>query len=107
MQFAIEAMRPDGSTLTDLIEAGDRGSAVESLRAQGLMVMRVDARPATAGRAGPPRSGFSLSRARFTTRDLMLFTRQLKMLLEAGAPLVAALEAAEAQTSKPFARRLL
>ncbi len=106
MQFAVEAMRPDGTTLTDLLEAGDRSSAVESLRSQGLMVLRVEPRLEAAARPGGSGT-WPWQNTRFSTRDLILLTRQLKMLLEAGAPLVGALEAAQQQTTKPLVRELL
>ncbi|MEW6253385.1 MAG: type II secretion system F family protein, partial [Planctomycetota bacterium] len=103
MHFAVEAMRPDGTTLSNVVEAPDRGSAVESLRDKGLVVLRVDPH----AESGPRSAGLQLRRAKITLRDLVLLTRQMKMLLESGAPLVPALEAAHEQTTKPAMRALL
>lgn len=105
MQFVYEAMSADGSTVCDRVEAGDRAEAVGSLRERGLIVLRLE--DATEA----PRTSFAWLAQRFgnkmTVRDVILLTRQMKMLLEAGAPLVPALEASEEQTAKPFMRALL
>lgn len=102
MQFAIEAMRPDGTTVADVVEAGDRSAALDTLREKGLLVLRLEER-------APRRSAVVLPGAgsRLTVRDLILLTRQLKMLLEAGAPVVPALEAAEHQSARLPVRALL
>lgn len=105
MLFAFEAMRPDGSTVLDQLEAGDSAAAAEALRGQGLLVLRLDEAGATPEAAG--RTGLQFGRGKLNTRDLILFTRQMKMLLEAGTPLVPALEAAEHQTTKPVVNELL
>jgi len=104
MHFAVEAMRPDGTVVAERLVAADRAAAVETLREKGWIVMRLEevAQPRTVLPGSLPlRSG------KPSARDLILFTRQMKMLLEAGAPLVPALEAAGNQTSKPAMRALL
>lgn len=99
MQFAVETMRPDGTTVTEHVEASDRSQAVEAVREKGLLVLglREAAETGAAARAAAPRR----AGGRINTRDLILFTRQMTMLLEAGTPVVPALEAAEQQTAKP------
>jgi len=104
MLFVYEALRTDGTAVVDRLEAGDRLAAAGALRERGLVVLRLEATTEDAPAAGP---GWSVLSHRITHRDRMLFTRQLKMLLEAGAPLVPALEAAEEQTLKPVMRQLL
>jgi len=101
MIFAYDAMTADGRTVRDRIEAGAPADAVDTLRGKGLVVLRV--RPAEAatverGRASTNRGG---------GREIVLFTRQLKMLLEAGAAVVPALEAIEKQTSARSFRRVV
>jgi type II secretory pathway component PulF len=105
VQFVYEAMAASGATVCDQIEASDQAEAAASLRERGLLVMRLEQ---CAEGLGAAAGGF-LQRhsARLTLRDLILLTRQMKMLLEAGAPLVPALEAAEEQTAKVFVRTLL
>ena len=105
MLFAFEAMRPDGSTVVDQLDAADSAAAADSLREKGMMVLRLDA----AGPGGPATSsaGWHLRASSLNGRDLILFTRQMKMLLEAGTPLVPALAAAEQQTAKPALTQML
>lgn len=104
MLFSFEAMRPDGSTVIDQLEAGDSSAAADALRDKGLLVLRLNeagAAPRAAARAS------TVFGSKLNQRDLILFTRQMKMLLEAGTPLVPALEATEHQTSKPVVNALL
>jgi type II secretory pathway component PulF len=98
-------MSADGATVRGQTEAGDHAEAVGSLRERGLVVLRLDETAQTPQRSVA--SLFQVYRAEMTVRDLILFTRQMKMLLEAGAPLVPALEATAEQTTKPFMRALL
>lgn len=111
MQYVYEAIRPDGSTVSELIEAGDRGAAVESLREKGLIILRLDQEAAASDRSRTGRPNrllpLHLHSWPVTVRDRILFTRQMKMLLEAGTPLVPALEAAQQQTTKPTMRDIL
>ena len=105
MQFVYEAMAAGGATVRDQIEAADQAEAAASLRERGLLVMRLE-QSTEAPRAAA--GGFLQRRsAKLALRDLILLTRQMKMLLEAGSPLVPALEATEEQTAKPFVRVLL
>ncbi len=109
MQFVYEAMSADGRTLCDRLEAGDHAAAASSLRERGLVVLRLEAagEAEADGQAGLARSWLQRFGNKLTTRDLVLLTRQMKMLLEAGAPLVPALEATEEQTAKPFVRAII
>lgn len=105
MQFAFEAMTRDGRIVHEQIEAGDRGEAVESLRGRGLIVTRLSAagKPALAG----PLLAFMARFGRVKSSDLVLFTRQMKMLLESGSALVPALQAIEQQTARLAMREII
>lgn len=105
MQFAYEAMRPDGATVVDVLDADAHAQAVETLRAKGLIVLKLVEQAQAAEHSSG--GGLTLLARKITNRDLILFTRQMKMLLEAGAPLVPALTATEEQTAKPIMRELL
>jgi len=105
MHFAYEAIAQDGRTITERIEAGDRSEAVESLREKGLMVVRLDEHDDAP--ANGPSAKLSFHRSSVTIRDRILFSRQMKMLLESGSPLVPALTAAEEQTEKPAVRSII
>jgi type IV pilus assembly protein PilC len=110
MEFAFEAMNREGRMVRDRVEAEDRIQAADALRSRDMLVLRLerarnDLEEAAAGGA-PPLLAWLTDR-RPALRDLVLFTRQMKMLLEAGAPLVPALQAIELQTQKASFRRTL
>jgi type IV pilus assembly protein PilC len=98
VQFAYEAMTSDGQILTDRIEAGSSTEAAEALRAKELTVLRLQAARPT---DHPKRSARKSGPRAVRSGDLVLFTRQMKMLLEAGSALVPALQAIEEQTARP------
>ena len=103
MHFAVEAMRPDGTTLAQRIEADNAGAAAETLREKGLVILRLD----ETSDAPPAVESSERHHARVAPRDLILLTRQMNMLLEAGTPLVPALESAEQQSARPAMRKTL
>jgi type II secretory pathway component PulF len=104
VQFTYEAMSSDGRIVADRIDGTTPTEAGDTLRANGLMVLRLDA---VRGGAGAESNDKQRRSGRMKSRDLMLFTRQLKMLLEAGSALVPALEAIEQQASKASVRQLV
>lgn len=105
MQFAYEAMRNDGTTVAAQIQAESHHEAVDALRTKGLIILKLSA--LAQKEAAAATSGFALRTQRITIRDIILFSRQMTMLLEAGTPVVPALQAAEEQTTKPSMRALL
>lgn len=102
MQFVFEAISPEGRVVQDVIEAESTRQAADSLRGRGFAVVSVDSAPAASIRT-TRRVGWG----GVTSRDLVVFTRQMKMLLESGAALVQALEAIERQTVKPALARMV
>lgn len=108
MNFAYEAIAASGRVVRDQTEADDRQSLLEQLRSRGLLPVKVE--PTAAGSAPQPAATARGVFARFGQpgfRELVLFTRQLKMLLESGAALVPALEAVEQQSSSESFRRVV
>lgn len=105
MRFAYEAMGLDGRTVSDSLDAAGRPEAVDALRAKGLMILRLV--ESVDGAAAAPAAGWTLQRGRAPRRALVLFSRQMKMLLESGASLVPALTAAEEQGMHPAMRAAL
>lgn len=83
--------------VTDRVESATPAEAAETLRTKGLMVLQLDA---ARGGDGVKAARTKTGSGGVKTRDLVLFTRQLKMLLEAGSALVPALEAIEQQAQK-------
>jgi type II secretory pathway component PulF len=105
MQFVYEAMTGDGRTVHENLEAASHREAAETLRGKGLYVMRLEETQAASRRADAER--FKLGGRAAKTSDLVIFTRQLKMLLESGSAVVPALEAIEKQSAKPAFRAIV
>jgi len=98
--FRYRAVSPAGLAQHGLVEAPDLDRAVELVRTMGLTPVRMDSQTGAAAES----RGFSLFRKRVATRDLILFTRQLETMLEAGLPLLSALETLHEQTAHPELR---
>lgn len=91
--FAYKALSTGGQVIDGEIAADSREMALERLREKGLVPLRVDLHETGARNASLP---FSLSRRRKVgAKDLMLFTRNLGILLNAGVPLARALTTLE------------
>lgn len=102
MNFTYEAVAGDGSLIQDRIEAETTHQAADLLRNRGFTVMRLDATGEVDGEVGRVRSWSGVN-----SRDLLVLTRQMKMLLESGATVVQALEAIERQTAKRSVSRMV
>ncbi len=93
MKIAYRAIDGGGSAVADVIEAPSIAEAAEQLRRDGLFVTEVQ----EAGRSAKPSRGTRRQARRggaaMRLRDLLLFTRQMAMLLKAGSPVVPALDA--------------
>lgn len=105
MEFTYEALTADGNLVRDRVKAADVAQAIECLRGQALVVLQVE--KATTPSQRTSRLGAWRGGQKINERDLVLFTRQMKMLLEAGAAVVPALATLEQQTAKPAFRSVL
>lgn len=102
MNFTYEAIAGDGRLIQDRIEAETTHLAADALRNRGLTVMRLAAVAEDDGGVGRVRSWGGVS-----GQDLLVLTRQMKMLLDSGATVVQALEAIERQTAKSVVARMV
>ncbi len=98
MEFAFRAMRDTGELVADRVEALTSSEALEMLRHRGLTVLQLGPGAGGVGGAVAPFRDLFKRFRRPRTNDVLIFTRQMKMMLESGAPLVTALEAAEQQS---------
>jgi type IV pilus assembly protein PilC len=105
MQFVYEAMTGDGRAIQESLEAASQRDAVETLHAKGLCVMRLEEARAAARSTGAAPSRFGGRAAK--VGDLVVFTRQMKMLLESGSAMVPALATVEEQAAKPAFREIV
>ncbi|TWT41172.1 putative type II secretion system protein F [Phycisphaerae bacterium RAS1] len=115
MIFSYTAMSPQGSRLTETLEAADRRAAQRELLQRGLMVLSLEPHAALRGAraalgaaaASRPAvtSGGTTASARLT--ELVLFARQLAMMQKAGAALVPAVRAVQEQPGRAGWKALL
>ena len=99
MILAYEAIDADGKSTTDTVEAGDARQAGELLRARGLYVTHIaEKKHAGAQKAANVKAAET---ARLPLNTLVLFTRQMAMLLRAGSGVVPAVMAIKRQMRKP------
>src|SRR2546426_1296718 len=98
--FRYRAVSAAGLAQHGFVEAPDLDRAVDLIRTMGLTPVRMDAQSGAATESG----AIPFLRRRVTTRELILFTRQLETMVEAGLPLLAALEALHQQTAHPKRR---
>ena len=105
MQFAYEAMTADGRVVTDYCEGNSATEAIEAIRGKGMTLLRLDERQGGTGAINVTEA--QRGSRRIKQNDIVLFTQQLKMLLEAGSSLVPALEAVQQQATKSSVRGLV
>jgi type IV pilus assembly protein PilC len=99
-QFAYEARDAKGASTSGVIEASDQQSALNSLVSRGLMVIALRAE-AIKVKTTVSKSG------RVRSEDLVMFTRQLATMVDAGLPLVLALTSLEEQASNKVFRVII
>lgn len=84
LTYAYQARDPSGKVVSGIQEALNEENAINTLMARGLMVLSIQQK--AGGKVSAPRGHVSES-------DLVLFTRQLATMVDAGLPLVTALTA--------------
>lgn len=99
MRLTYEAVSKEGNHSTDTVEAVDVKEAVEQLRRRGLYVSRIEES------SGHPskRSAVlkSAAKLKMSGKALVVFTRQMAMLLRSGSSVVPAIASIRRQTTKP------
>jgi type IV pilus assembly protein PilC len=95
MPYSYQAIDASGQQVSDIVDAGSMTEAADQLRQRGLFVTQMSPTDTAPIAAAPT------AKAGGSTRDLVFFTQQMAMLLRAGARVVPALEAIEAQSTRP------
>ena len=102
--FTYQARDASGKPIGGDIEAADQQAAAASLMDRGLMVISL--RPAVGRKGGRKRH-----QGKVKSQDLVVFTRQLATMMDAGLPLLQSLSALEEQTDsqtfKPVLRHTM
>src|SRR5689334_6246847 len=82
LSFAYQARDVSGKVVSGTQEGLNEENAINTLMARGLMVLSIQQRTA---------SKITRAAARVSDSDLVIFTRQLATMVDAGLPLVSAL----------------
>lgn len=98
--YRYRAVAATGEARRGELEAPDLDAAIAGVQGLGLTPIRLEAKRAAAPR---PRA-IPFFAGRVGSRDLILFTRQLETMLEAGLPLVATLSLLRDQSTNPILR---
>jgi type IV pilus assembly protein PilC len=119
-KFSYIAVDAAGKESRGVVEANNQAQAISKVRGQGLFPTSIgvigDAAATTGVRAGKPRKSGALQmeiklpaflRGRVKPKDLMVVTRQLATLVDAGLPLLRGLRVLLRQTKNPALRDAL
>src|ERR1700720_3246096 len=98
--FTYQARDPPGQPKGGDLEAADQQAAASMLMDRGLMVISI--RASTGAKAGRKRR-----QGKVKSQELVVFTRQLATMMDAGLPLVQTLNALEEQTDNPIFKPVL
>ncbi len=82
--FAYQARDPSGKMISGVQEALNEDNAINTLMARGLMVLAIQQKAVSRSAGG---------KSKVSETDLVLFTRQLATMVDAGLPLVSGLTA--------------
>jgi len=85
-QFTYKARFPNGSVSVGVIEAPDQRTANDKLRAQKLILMEL--RESAATPLAVLLSKINPFKPKVSSKELVLFSRQLSTLVSAGVPIV-------------------
>ena len=103
--FAYRAKGSDGLVLEGTIEAEEKKSAMDSLRARKLVVLDLVQREATPWER--VRALFNRGAEGVPPKELVLFSRQLSTMVSTGVPIVRGLGVLERQTKNPTLKAAL
>ncbi len=91
-KFQYIAMERTGKSSKAVIESDSKDTAIETLRKQGLRVLSIQPTSKSSS------LNFNIGGTKVKTKDLVIFTRQLSTLVNAGVPLVRSIGTLQAQS---------
>ncbi|OQB44353.1 MAG: Type II secretion system protein F [Parcubacteria group bacterium ADurb.Bin159] len=103
MQFVFKAKDERGTTIKGVIEALNEGQALEILRKRNLVIL--DLKEAIGGEKGKIKISFT--KEKVSSKDMVIFSRQLAVIISAGLPLVQALETLVGQTGNKYLDKII
>lgn len=99
-QFSYSIISKDGGKSQGLISAPTREAALSNLRSQG-------AKPLSIREVSAKKSRFNLSRRKIKLRDMVIFTRELSTMIDAGVPLPRGLGTLADQTENKYFKEVI
>lgn len=104
--YAYKAKTSAGLVMQGVIDADEQKGAVDKLRSQKLVVLEIAEK--TVGPLDKIKALISASqKGKVTSKDLVLFSRQLSTLVSAGVPIVQSLGILETQAENPAFKEVL
>ncbi|HXT01759.1 MAG TPA: type II secretion system F family protein [Elusimicrobiota bacterium] len=104
--YAYKAKTSAGLVMQGVIDADEQKGAVDKLRSQKLVVLEIAEK--TAGPLDKIKALIAAgSKGKVTSKDLVLFSRQLSTLVGAGVPIVQSLGILETQAENPAFKEVL
>jgi type IV pilus assembly protein PilC len=102
--FSYTAKNTEGQVVKGSVSAADKGGALKALSAQGLkpLLLKNDVPTSKLGKFGAIKLGGHVK-----TRDMVIFTRQLATMINAGVPIVRSLSTLQIQTENKFFKEKL
>lgn len=107
MNLTYEAIDSSGRSVSDLLQAESVRAGVELLRQRGLMVTHIAAASERDVDRKQQETKVGATAVKLPLKQLVLFTRQLAMLLGSGSAVVPALTAIGKQVKKPTHKALI
>lgn len=95
--FEYKAVAPSGQIVTEVLDAPNEQSVSKEIFSKGYRPVAIKKRRETKVSTG---GGVVLFQSKIKTEEIVLFTREVVTLLRAGVPMLTALEALSAQSSK-------
>ncbi|PIU41578.1 MAG: pilus assembly protein PilC [Candidatus Omnitrophica bacterium CG07_land_8_20_14_0_80_42_15] len=103
--FRYVAKDQDGTNINSTVESADKKSAIDYLRKKNLIILSIE--EASAQSIFSALAFFSGARKRVKLDDIVIFSRQLATMVDAGIPLVSAFDILGEQSEKNAFKKIL
>lgn len=100
-QYKYVAKDENAATVTGVIDADTKEAVIHELRKRNLIIVSV-----TEGKAQKTKAS-SFGKGKVKPDDLVIFTRQLSTMIEAGIPILQSLDALEEQITHPYFKTVI
>jgi len=100
MTFAYKVRTPKGGTIAGTLEATDQRAAVEKLKAQEYIILEIAAEQKNA--LMEFLNSINPLKPKASAKDIVIFSRLLSVMINAGVPIVQAISIIEEQIENPY-----